>query len=67
METRRRVMQIASLKGRLIQQAQNLRKQAQGMPAGIRREELFAKARQAERVARVDEWLSSQSRVQARR
>jgi primosomal protein N'' len=67
METGSRFKQIAFLKDRLLQQAENLRKQAAGMPAGIRREELVAKACQAERVARVDEWLSSQSGVQARR
>ena len=59
METRRRIQQIDTLKDRLVQQAENLRKQATGMPAGIRRDELVAKARQAERAARVDEWLSS--------
>jgi hypothetical protein len=61
METRRRIRQIDTLKVRLAQQAENLRKQAEGMPAGIRRDELVAKARQAERVARVDEWLSSRA------
>jgi hypothetical protein len=59
METRRRIQQIDTLKDRLAQQAENLRKQAEGMPAGIRRDELVAKARRAERAARVDEWLSS--------
>jgi hypothetical protein len=59
METRSRIQQIDTLKDRLVQQAENLRKQAEGMPAGIRRDELVAKARQAERAARVDEWLSS--------
>jgi len=59
METRSRFKQIASLKDQLVQQAENLRKQAAGMPAGIRRDELVAKARQAERAARVDLWLSS--------
>ena len=61
METRSRFKQIAFLKDRLVQQAENLRKQA-AMPAGIRRDELVAKARQADRVARVDEWLSSSGR-----
>jgi len=59
METRLGIRQIDTLKDRLAQQAENLRKQAEGMPAGIRRDELVAKARQAERAARVDEWLSS--------
>jgi hypothetical protein len=59
METRLRI-RIDTLKDRLAQKAEHLRKQAEGMPAGIRRDELVAKARQAERAARVDEWLSSQ-------
>jgi hypothetical protein len=59
MERRLRTRQIDILKDRLAQQAENLRKQAEGMPAGIRRDELVAKARRAERAARVDEWLSS--------
>ena len=59
METRGRVIRVASLKDRLIQQAENLRNQAKGMPAGIRREELTAKARQAETAAHLDEWLAS--------
>jgi hypothetical protein len=59
MNVRRRFKQIASLKDRLIQQAQNLRKQAKEMPAGIQREELLRKALQAEAAARLDEQLSS--------
>ena len=59
MEIRRRVKQISSLSDRLIQQAQNLRQQADGMPAGVRRDELLKKARQAETSANADEWLSS--------
>jgi hypothetical protein len=59
MQMRRRFTQISSLSDRLIQQAQNLRQQADGMPAGVRRDELLKKARQAETTANVDEWLSS--------
>jgi hypothetical protein len=59
MKPRRRVQQIYVLKDRLIQEAENLRKQAEGMPPGIRRDELIAKARQAETAARIDEWLAS--------
>jgi hypothetical protein len=59
MEIRRRVKQISSLSDRLIQQAENLRQQADGMPAGVRRDELLKKARQAETSANADEWLSS--------
>jgi hypothetical protein len=59
MEIRRCVKQVSSLSDRLIQQAQNLRQQADGMPAGVRRDELLKKARQAETSANADEWLSS--------
>jgi hypothetical protein len=48
MEMRRRFKQVVSLKDRLIQQAQNFRKQAKGMPGRIQREELLKKAREAE-------------------
>jgi hypothetical protein len=59
MDTRRRFKQVVSLKDRLIQQAENLRKQAEEMPAGVRRDELMKKARQAEMTAHLDDWLSS--------
>jgi uncharacterized coiled-coil DUF342 family protein len=59
MEMRRRFKQVVSLKDRLIQQAQNLRRQAEQMPPGVRRDELMKKARQAETTAHVDDWLSS--------
>jgi hypothetical protein len=59
MSTRRRFKQVTSLKDRLIQEAESLRKQAQEMPPGIRRDELLRKARQAETAARVDDWLAA--------
>ena len=59
MSTRRRFKQVTSLKDRLIQEAENLRRQAQESPPGIRRDELLRKARQAETAARVDDWLAS--------
>jgi hypothetical protein len=59
MQLRRRFKQIDSLKDQLIRQAQYFRKQAEGMPAGIQREELLEKARQAETSAHVYDWLSS--------
>jgi hypothetical protein len=37
----------------LEKEAVNLRKQAEGMPAGIRRDELLRKANQAERTAQL--------------
>jgi hypothetical protein len=48
-----------SLKDYFIQDAENLRRQAEQTPPGVRRDELLRKARQAETAARVDDWLSS--------
>ena len=60
MQQRRRVPQTPSLDERLIRDSQNLRKQAEGMPACVARDDLLRKARQAEtRVSRVLKWLSS--------
>lgn len=44
---------------RLAQEAINLRKQAQGMPDSIRRDELLRKARQIDVAANVNKWLTS--------
>ena len=59
MLTRRRYKQVVSLEDRLIQQADNLRREAKEMPPGVRREELLRKAQQAETTARFGDWLSS--------
>jgi uncharacterized coiled-coil DUF342 family protein len=59
MEMRSRFKQVVSLKDRLIQQAQNFRRQAEEMPAGVQRDELMRKARQAEMTAHLDDWISS--------
>jgi hypothetical protein len=59
MSTRRRVKQTTSLQDRLFEEAENLRRQAQQMPPGIRRDQLLRKARQAETAAHVDDWLAS--------
>jgi hypothetical protein len=59
MQKRLRFKQLDSLQDRLIQQAENFRKQAEQLPAGIQREQLFKKAQQAEITAQVDDWLSS--------
>lgn len=45
---RRRFKQAAPLNERLTDEAQRLRKEARGTPAGIERERLMRKARQAE-------------------
>jgi hypothetical protein len=44
---------------RLAQEAVNLRQQAKGMPAGIRRAELLRKARQIDVAGEVNKWLTS--------
>ena len=52
--------QTPSLDELLIRDSKNLRKQAEGMPAGVAQDDLLRKARQAEtRVSTVLEWLSS--------
>jgi hypothetical protein len=55
---RRPFNQSTALEGRL-EEAANLRRQADGMPPGIRREELLRKAGQAETAAQVNAWLRS--------
>jgi hypothetical protein len=59
MPQRRRFKQIQTLEYRLAIEAANLRKQAEGLPPGIRREELTRKADQVERASQINEWLSS--------
>jgi hypothetical protein len=59
MVERRRFKQIQTLGYRLTTEAANLRKQAEGLPPGIRREELMRKARQAETASHMNEWLTS--------
>jgi hypothetical protein len=58
-QQRRRFKQTASLDQRLIEEAQRLRKEAQGTHPGIERERLIRKARQAETASHIQEWLSS--------
>jgi hypothetical protein len=59
MAERRRFKQMQTLEYRLTTEAANLRKQAEGLPPGVRREELMRKARQAETASHMNEWLSS--------
>ncbi|RZN31236.1 hypothetical protein CWO90_17475 [Bradyrhizobium sp. Leo121] len=44
---------------RLAQEAINLRKQADGMPPSIRRDELLRKAVQIDAATEVNKWLTS--------
>jgi hypothetical protein len=50
---------LQTLEYRLTTEAANLRKQAEGLPPGIRREELTQKASQAEAASHVNERLTS--------
>jgi hypothetical protein len=43
----------------LAQEAISLRKQADGMPLSIRRDELLRKARQIDAASLVNKWLTS--------
>jgi hypothetical protein len=56
---RRRFKQIQTLEFRLTTEAANLRKQAEGLPPGLRREELMRKASQAETACDMSDWLRS--------
>ena len=55
----RQPFKSTAVEDRLEEEAANLRKQADGMPPGIRREELLRKADQAETAAQVSAWLRS--------
>jgi hypothetical protein len=59
MQKRRHFTQSAPLDQRLTEEAQRLRKEAQGTPPGIERERLIRRARQAETASRMNEWLTS--------
>ncbi len=56
---RLRFKQTETFEQRLSREAAKLRKEAQGIPVGIKRERLIQRARQAERALRVSAWLSS--------
>jgi hypothetical protein len=56
---RRHFKQTVSLDRRLSDEAQRLRKEAQGTPPGYQREKLIRQARQAETASQMTEWLSS--------
>jgi hypothetical protein len=51
--------QTLSLDQRLSDEAQRLRKEAQGTPPGYQRYKLIRRARQAETASHMSEWLSS--------
>jgi hypothetical protein len=49
----------SNLADRLKEEANKLRRQAQGMPSGVRRNELLRKARQAATTARLNELVEA--------
>ena len=53
------IQQTSSPQERLAAVAARLRKEARGIPAGIERERILRKVRQAETALRVDRWLNS--------
>jgi hypothetical protein len=55
---RRNLKHSTTFQYRLEQKAINLRKQAEGMPPGIRRDEIQRKASQLDMAANVNKWLS---------
>jgi hypothetical protein len=59
MQQRRHTPKTSFLDERLTRDSQNLRKQAEGMPAGVARDDLLRKAGQADRASRVLDRLSS--------
>jgi hypothetical protein len=56
---RRRFKQSAPLDQRLTQEAERLRKEAQGTLHGVQRDKLIRQARQVETACHMQEWLSS--------
>ena len=56
---RRSFKENVPLNQRLTEQAERLRKEAQGTPPGVMRDQLIRQARQAETALHIEEWLSS--------
>jgi hypothetical protein len=56
---RKSFKRLPTFQYRLAQEAMNLRKQADGMPLGIRRDELLRKAGQTDVAAQVNKWVTS--------
>ena len=56
---RLRFKQTTSLEERLDEEAKRLREEAESLPAGLARENVIRKARQAEVGAHMSEWLRS--------
>lgn len=56
---RRRFKHTVSFGDRLAQEAERAEAEAKKLPAGVEREELLKKARQAETAMHINEWLAS--------
>jgi hypothetical protein len=56
---RRSFKENAPLSQRLTEQAERLRKEAQGTPPGVMRDNHIRQARQAETASHMSEWLTS--------
>lgn len=56
---RRHFKQTLSLEDRLLLQAEEIKKRADGLPPGIEREKLPWKAKNADTAAHINDWLSS--------
>ena len=56
---RRRIKQALSLKDRLAAFAKEARERAVNLPAGMLRDDILRKARQADTAAHLDEWVNS--------
>lgn len=56
---RRRFKQALTLEQRLAQRADDLRKEAQSTPLGVKRDKLIRQARIAETTSQIQLWLTS--------
>jgi hypothetical protein len=59
MSERRPVEQVLSIEQRFADEAKRLRREAQGTPPGIQRDQLLRMARQAEAASHINKWLTS--------
>jgi hypothetical protein len=59
MQVRSFIKENAPLDQRLTERAGRLRKEAQGTPPGVMRDQLIRQARQAETASHLSEWLTS--------
>lgn len=59
MMKRRRIKQTLSLQDRLAAFAREARERASNLPAGLMRDDMLRRARQADTAAHLDEWINS--------